>query len=562
MRLLAFHLRDEPPLDDLQLTFGQERFAGSLSELLDPAYAIHMVVGLNGSGKTRLLQALLQVLLTAERGDDRPARFPFPFLLVYTLSGEDSDFPDRVCYLRHRMRTADGEALPDRALVLRASESETTGPEPHRSVDWLAFPEREWEAAGERDRLFAGDSVEGAIGSGNLDAFLPSRILAYTSGAPSAWERVFFPEPDLSDEFEPEFGDEVPWTEGPGSTALTAGAGSLNTGRDRAYFLDGDALRLATFALALDRARRSHADAASGELTSEALGAPFERARWETTVSVGLRLTLGEEQLVQLIPRQARRLLALHELATFTRRDPAEGGGRLYVYDLSPDRADEPVAARLWGAIGGKEPTLFEVFRQLYAWRREGLLEGVTMALTKSDAPGVIGYDQLSDGERMVVGRLALIFLTHDTHDALVVLDEPETHFNDAWKRELVDVIHDALRKQVNEVVVSTHSSIALTDVFGEEIELVLRDDGNAYATDISLPTFGASPSEIMKRLFGARTGMGKRATEVLNALVLRDWTPDEADDLDRLIDDLVAGGFYRTQLRSIRRSLDDAPSD
>ena len=73
---------------------------------------------------------------------------------------------------------------------------------------------------------------------------------------------------------------------------------------------------------------------------------------------------------------------------------------------------------------------------------------------------GVLRYEELSDGEQMVLGRMALFHLLQNHHDALLLLDEPETHFNDKWKREIVDIIDDAIGNTANDVLISTHSSL------------------------------------------------------------------------------------------------------
>lgn len=132
-------------------------------------------------------------------------------------------------------------------------------------------------------------------------------------------------------------------------------------------------------------------------------------------------------------------------------------------------------------------------------------------------------YDWLSDGEKMFLGRMALLHLFNQQPDALIILDEPETHFNDYWKRQLVDIIDDNLRDVASEVVISTHSSIALTDVFDTEIALLKKSeqDGSIYAESPVIQTFGASPGEIMRKVFEAPDIVGQRANEFLD-LVLK----------------------------------------
>ncbi|MFD2013402.1 AAA family ATPase [Acinetobacter vivianii] len=100
-----------------------------------------------------------------------------------------------------------------------------------------------------------------------------------------------------------------------------------------------------------------------------------------------------------------------------------------------------------------------------------------------SDDIGVLRYEELSDGEQMVLGRMALFHLLQGQQDALLLLDEPETHFNDKWKREIVDIIDDAIGHTNNDILISTHSAIVLSDVFNNEIVMVQKKFRWLYRT-------------------------------------------------------------------------------
>src|SRR5688500_849849 len=90
MRLRYLRLRDLPPLQDVRVRFGHEPVLGR-------KVAIRFVVGVNGSGKTRFLQALAEVFLYLER----PAFPPFPVTIAYDLARENDE---RTIYLRHDPR--------------------------------------------------------------------------------------------------------------------------------------------------------------------------------------------------------------------------------------------------------------------------------------------------------------------------------------------------------------------------------------------------------------------------------------------------------------------------
>lgn len=127
-------------------------------------------------------------------------------------------------------------------------------------------------------------------------------------------------------------------------------------------------------------------------------------------------------------------------------------------------------------------------------------------------------FDWLSDGEQSFLSRLCLLALLGDV-EALVLLDEPEVHFNDYWKRQLVRMIVRALKQQERHchVFMTTHSSITLTDVKNTDIWVLQREkDHTSYALPPALRTFGADPSDIMITVFGAENATGAQSVDAI----------------------------------------------
>lgn len=186
----------------------------------------------------------------------------------------------------------------------------------------------------------------------------------------------------------------------------------------------------------------------------------------------------------------------------------------------------------------------WDLFQELRSWKQEGFLERLDLTVKrihtcevdrdkhKLDGDDVVlTYDSLSDGEQMLLGRMALLFLLQDHEHSLLLLDEPETHFNDVWKREIIDIIDESILKDTSvQVFVATHSSIALTDVFKSEITLLRRDSETQTIFEANEPieTFGASPSDIMRDVFGAEDTVGSRATQFLDIMLIIASAPKE----------------------------------
>jgi hypothetical protein len=93
------------------------------------------------------------------------------------------------------------------------------------------------------------------------------------------------------------------------------------------------------------------------------------------------------------------------------------------------------------------------------------------------------------------------------------------------------------LRNDTSEILLSTHSSISLTDVFDTEITLLKKDltDGTVYATRPGVRSFGASPDDILRDVFGARESVGLRASEFLDLLLIVATNPEQTQRFWRL---------------------------
>jgi hypothetical protein len=91
----------------------------------------------------------------------------------------------------------------------------------------------------------------------------------------------------------------------------------------------------------------------------------------------------------------------------------------------------------LWALLGGaKDVSRFEIFTRLLELNQAGMFDDVLLRLRRTPAPdegtdsnsvdiGILRYEELSDGEQMVLGRMALFHLLEGQQDALLLLDEP-----------------------------------------------------------------------------------------------------------------------------------------
>jgi energy-coupling factor transporter ATP-binding protein EcfA2 len=219
---------------------------------------------------------------------------------------------------------------------------------------------------------------------------------------------------------------------------------------------------------------------------------------------------------------------------------------------------------RVFSADKDIDSTPMDVFSRLRDWERTGLLEDITLTVKRLHRPEsvdgesddtIVTYDQLSDGEQMLLGRMGLLFLLRGQDGSLLLLDEPETHFNDVWKREIVEMMDvGLLNSTAANIVIATHTSIALTDAFAAEVTVLDKHEGGITARGVTGGLFGTDPGEVSMNLFRAESSIGRRSVDLLNQLLKTEWK-DRENELEKILN-VLGSSFHRAELRAILKQL------
>lgn len=227
------------------------------------------------------------------------------------------------------------------------------------------------------------------------------------------------------------------------------------------------------------------------------------------------------------------------------------------IYDLS----NAGLASTLLESNGGALP-LFETLSGWYSGENK-ILSKVTLLVERTPIkaqkegetekiPPLHTWYWLSDGERSFIGRMCLFSLFGEV-ESLILLDEPEVHFNDYWKRHIVSTMHQVFEKKngtaVSHVLVATHSSISLSDVHPEDILVLERQDLVTSAASIPrIQTFGADPSEIMVHVFGAPYAEGAYSVNEIENWLDEISQKTEQEQRDYL--KTIAPGYWAYRIR------------
>lgn len=503
MRLLRFYVSKHLLLRDLDLRFDRP------GRLDMGQYALDFLVGVNGSGKSTLLRALTQVF--SNLGSSQPNSFDFE--LEYLL----------------------GEKETAQKVVIRrlTKDNRTTQTMLVKSGEEIIYPESE--------------SID--------DNYLPKNVIVYSSGNEAEWVRLLNDaqeDPGVEDASKEILDDPVLRSikELPGSMVKKRFVETLDA-PPPFWLMRSKNLPIITLCGLL-----THITKHNDDLLSEALTA----LKVEKINGFSLRFRMHST----LSPDEDYKRLA--KLAT---RHLRQGTDRLLYFDF----ANRPsLAANLLKEyVNG-----FELYRRLEHITRPDdtgqptlqqvniFLQGIAQPVPEEETdieenntvPNLILLDWLSDGEQSFLGRMALLAML-DTDDSLILLDEPEVHFNDYWKREIVSLLDSVMSSHTNHLLITTHSSILLSDVTDDQITVMFKnEDGISQHRRPGVKTFGADPSEIMTVLFQTEIPSGRLSTESLTVAV----TDGNKETVEGYLQ-TVGPGMWRFRLKQ-RLGEIDASSD
>lgn len=461
MKLISLYIDRYLMLRDLNMRFDRP------GRLKMGAYALDFLVGLNGSGKSTLLRALAQII--ADLHANRPTTFNYR--LEYELLRADQLL--HVQIIRQRPQLTMTVYTPDDGEIL--------------------------------------------LDNGPVDAtYLPERVVVYTTGGLKSWEQL--------------------------ETQLSYTAEALDAAKD---ILDDPVKR--SIAELPGHLPRPGVVEIANEVQSPLL--LLRPSRSDIITLTGLLASLWSEERpleevmasLNLIGLRGFSLrLRLHQalsdydvfeqLRPKAKRHVQQGSDHLLVFEL-PDGHQElhKFVEELWEDYA-TPLAFFDALNQLREPLATGepTLQQVNIFLEREldleeeedGATRLLLFDWLSDGEQSFLSRMAMLAMLQ-TENSLILLDEPEVHFNDYWKREIVKLIDKVMHKHANHLLIVSHSSIGLSDVPDAQVTVMSRtEEGFSRVDGPAVKTLGTDPSEIMVEVFHTRLATGAYATELLKSVV------------------------------------------
>lgn len=452
-------------LNGLELTFSP---SGKSMAEPETGHNLDLLVGVNGTGKSTVLRALADVFRQIEQGTS------------------DDDFRFSVTYER---------SPGDLVTVENVLEN------------------REPLSSGFRVQI-AGKDFQFESSAQHLS---PARYVTYTTGGDAGWERTAGKTAgSVARRAWDETVQDAYWRRERPGAPNTREAEDAAPSSSHLHIRPQD-LPLVTLCGLVEHASRTSA----GNAPRGVLGAVLAELGVRRMSAFALRLRPEPGAASR---EEREELTALQKAADRVR---VQGASLAFIFDGRGN--PEELRERLVDALDAE--SMLGLFQRLVRFARprgeyRPLLQQVEIFFEKEFAtaetvPDLHTYEWLSDGERTFLGRMCMLSL-FGAANALILLDEPEVHFNDYWKRKLVSMLDDSLRGHHSHAILTTHSSIVLTDVRREQI-LVLDRGADRYTRRALTPDFStltADPSDVLMQIFGAEQASGDKGVREVRELL------------------------------------------
>ncbi|PKH49530.1 ABC transporter [Tenacibaculum sp. Bg11-29] len=178
----------------------------------------------------------------------------------------------------------------------------------------------------------------------------------------------------------------------------------------------------------------------------------------------------------------------------------------------------------------------------------------------------------LSDGEQQFLHTLGICLMLRN-RNALLLLDEPETHFNPDWRSKFISVLKKSLdasgsNNLMRDVLITSHSPFIISDCYPDKVIVFERDKKTKDVIAINakkkkFKTFGTDIDIIMENIFDKGDFIGEYSKERFDKI---DYSSiRKTDDIDRIkwelrdMGDSLTKDIVFAKLNRIKRELTSA---
>lgn len=130
----------------------------------------------------------------------------------------------------------------------------------------------------------------------------------------------------------------------------------------------------------------------------------------------------------------------------------------------------------------------------------------------------------LSDGEQQFLHTLGICLMLKNK-SAILLLDEPETHFNPDWRSKFIRTLQKSLEASktkniMKDVLITSHSPFIISDCFPDKVIVFKKGEDPKNAQEMKFRTYGTSTDLIMENLFKKNYTIGDKSRKEIEEIL------------------------------------------
>ena len=132
---------------------------------------------------------------------------------------------------------------------------------------------------------------------------------------------------------------------------------------------------------------------------------------------------------------------------------------------------------------------------------------------------------EFSDGEHQLLHAMGICLMLKN-RNALLLLDEPETHFNPEWRSKFIQILEGCLKNGgdnnlTKDILLTSHSAYIISDCPSDKVIIFRRDKDNKVharkAAESGYQTYGTSVNMLTSNIFQETSTIGKYSLDKIN---------------------------------------------
>lgn len=172
------------------------------------------------------------------------------------------------------------------------------------------------------------------------------------------------------------------------------------------------------------------------------------------------------------------------------------------------------------------------------------------LKLILSEPKKEIDYVGISDGEHQFIHIVGTAMLFNEAN-TLFLFDEPESHYNPKWRSNFIKTLQDVCKEVDNEFILSTHSPFVVSGCKKENVVKFHRKKNAIYYEAPKRETFGNSFELLLKELFELDSFIDQNTLGKMDEIIKR----NDIDEMNQAVFDFAESREKRCLYQAIEKA-------